>query len=190
MVGMTGPRTIDLTGEAAADARALRDAFGCPWLKPISSPPPAPPAAARAAACRLAPRGPGRRQVLNALVDRTGVDPALVEDVIMGCVMPGRRAGDQRRRATRCWPASCPKACPRTSVDRQCGSSQQALHFAAQAVMSGSDGLRDRRRRREHDARADGHPDLPRKNGFGNYMSPEIEARYPGIQFSQFMAPR
>ena len=75
--------------------------------------------------------------VLDALVDRTGVDPAQVEDVIMGCVM---QAGEQSNNIARnaVLASKLPESVPGTSVDRQCGSSQQALHFAAQAVMSGT----------------------------------------------------
>src|SRR5215510_14006111 len=76
-------------------------------------------------------------QVLSALVQRTNADPALVEDVIMGCVSQvGEQAGNVARNAVLA--ARFPESVPGTSVDRQCGSSQQALHFAAQAVMAGS----------------------------------------------------
>jgi acetyl-CoA C-acetyltransferase len=70
-------------------------------------------------------------------VDRTGVDPAQIEDVIMGCVM---QAGEQSNNVARnaVMASKLPESVPATSVDRQCGSSQQALHFAAQAVMAGS----------------------------------------------------
>ncbi len=76
-------------------------------------------------------------QVLNTLIDRTKIDPAQVEDVIMGCVM---QAGEQSNNIARnaVLASKLPESVPATSVDRQCGSSQQALHFAAQAVMSGS----------------------------------------------------
>jgi len=75
--------------------------------------------------------------VITGLVDRTGVDPAAVEDVIFGCVDTiGPQAGDIART---CWlAAGLPDEVPGTTVDRQCGSSQQAVHFAAQAVMSGT----------------------------------------------------
>ena len=76
-------------------------------------------------------------QVLNALVDRSGIDPAAVEDVIMGCVgQIGEQATDVARNAVLA--SKLPEHVPGTSVDRQCGSSQQAVHFAAQAVMSGT----------------------------------------------------
>src|ERR1700752_3101245 len=75
--------------------------------------------------------------VLAALVERTGVDPAAVEDVIFGCLDTlGPQAGDIARTA---WlAAGLPEEGPGTTIDRQCGSSQQALHFAAQGVMSGT----------------------------------------------------
>jgi acetyl-CoA C-acetyltransferase len=74
---------------------------------------------------------------LTALMDRTGVDPAAVEDVVFGCVDAiGPQAGDIART---CWlAAGLPEEVPGTTVDRQCGSSQQAVHFAAQAVLSGT----------------------------------------------------
>ena len=75
--------------------------------------------------------------VLNELVDRTGMDPARVEDVIMGCVMQvGEQAINVARNAVMA--SKLPESVPGTSIDRQCGSSQQALQFAAQAVMSGT----------------------------------------------------
>ncbi|MCE0766405.1 acetyl-CoA C-acetyltransferase [Pseudonocardia kujensis] len=78
--------------------------------------------------------------VLRELVERTGVDPAAVEDVIMGCVsQTGAQAGDIARTA---WlSAGLPQSVPGVTIDRQCGSSQQALHFAAQGVMSGTQDL-------------------------------------------------
>jgi acetyl-CoA C-acetyltransferase len=74
---------------------------------------------------------------LVALVERTGIDPAAVEDVVFGCVDTiGGQAGDIART---CWlAAGLPEHVPGTTVDRQCGSSQQAIHFAAQAVLSGT----------------------------------------------------
>jgi acetyl-CoA C-acetyltransferase len=75
--------------------------------------------------------------VLNALVKRSGVDPAAVDDVIFGCVDAlGPQAGNIAR--TSWLAAGLPEHVPGVTVDRQCGSSQQALHFAAQAVMSGT----------------------------------------------------
>jgi acetyl-CoA C-acetyltransferase len=74
---------------------------------------------------------------ITAVVERTGIDPAAVEDVYFGCVDAiGPQAGDIART---CWlAAGYPEEIPGTTIDRQCGSSQQAVHFAAQAVMSGT----------------------------------------------------
>ncbi|HUB23664.1 MAG TPA: acetyl-CoA C-acetyltransferase [Streptosporangiaceae bacterium] len=78
--------------------------------------------------------------VLRALVDRTGVDPAAIDDVIMGCVSQiGPQTFDIARNA---WlSAGLPESVPGVTVDRQCGSSQQAVHFAAQGVLSGTQDL-------------------------------------------------
>src|SRR3954447_549640 len=75
--------------------------------------------------------------VLRAIVDRSDIDPMAVEDVFFGCVDTiGPQAGDI---APPCWlAAGLPEEIPGTTIDRQCGSSQQALHFAAQAVKSGT----------------------------------------------------
>ncbi len=75
--------------------------------------------------------------VLKALVARTGIDPGAVEDVIFGCCdTVGPQAGDIART---CWlAAGLPQHVPGVTIDRQCGSSQQAVHFAAQGVMSGT----------------------------------------------------
>ncbi|MGZ4523456.1 MAG: thiolase family protein, partial [Mycobacteriaceae bacterium] len=72
---------------------------------------------------------------LNALIERSGIDPGAVEDVIFGCVDTiGPQAGDIARTA---WlAAGLPDHVPGTTIDRQCGSAQQAVHFAAKAVMS------------------------------------------------------
>jgi acetyl-CoA C-acetyltransferase len=74
---------------------------------------------------------------LRALVERSGIDPSAVEDVVFGSVDTiGPQAGDIART---CWlAAGLPEEVPGTTVDRQCGSGQQAVHFAAQAVMSGT----------------------------------------------------
>ncbi|MGI5256195.1 acetyl-CoA C-acetyltransferase [Streptomyces angustmyceticus] len=78
--------------------------------------------------------------VLTALMARSGADPAAVEDVVFGCLdAVGPQAGDIART---CWlAAGLPEEVPGVTVDRQCGSSQQALHFAAQAVLSGTQDL-------------------------------------------------
>jgi acetyl-CoA C-acetyltransferase len=77
---------------------------------------------------------------IAALVARTGIDPGAVDDVVFGCVDTiGSQAGDIART---CWlAAGLPDHVPGTTVDRQCGSAQQAVHFAAQAVMSGTQDL-------------------------------------------------
>ncbi len=77
---------------------------------------------------------------IKALVDRTGIDPAAVDDVILGCCDTiGSQAGDVARTA---WlVAGLPDHVPGVTIDRQCGSSQQAVHFAAQGVMSGTQDL-------------------------------------------------
>ena len=74
--------------------------------------------------------------VIKGLVERTGIDPGVVDDVVFGCVdTVATQAGDVART---CWlAAGYPEHVPGVTVDRQCGSSQQAVHFAAQAVMSG-----------------------------------------------------
>ncbi len=75
--------------------------------------------------------------VLRALIERNGLDPELVEDVIMGCVMQvGEQAANVGRNAALA--AGFPETVPGTTVDRQCGSSQQAAHFAAQGVIAGA----------------------------------------------------
>ncbi|MDR6523234.1 MULTISPECIES: acetyl-CoA C-acetyltransferase [Variovorax] len=125
-------------------------------------------------------------QVLNALVDRTGADPALVEDVIMGCVdQAGEQSSNIARNAVLA--SKLPESVPATSVDRQCGSSQQALHFAAQAVMSGTMDIVIAAGVESMTRVPMGMPvTLPLKNGLGFYVSPLMAKRYPDVQFSQF----
>jgi acetyl-CoA C-acetyltransferase len=125
-------------------------------------------------------------QVIDALVARSGIDPAAVEDVILGCVSQvGEQATNVARNAVLA--SKLPESVPGTSVDRQCGSSQQALHFAAQAVMSGSmdaviaAGVESMTRVPMFTPNA-----LPAKAGLGTYMSPAMQRRYPGVEFSQF----
>ena len=78
--------------------------------------------------------------ILDALVERSGVDPAAIEDVIVGCVS---QVGEQSFHIGRnmVMASALPDSVPAVTIDRQCGSSQQALHFAAQAVMSGTQDL-------------------------------------------------
>jgi acetyl-CoA C-acetyltransferase len=125
-------------------------------------------------------------KVIDSLLDRSGADPASVEDVVCGCVMQvGQQAVNVARNAVMA--SRLPESVPATSVDRQCGSSQQALHFAAQAVMSGAMdcviamGIESMTR-----VPMGASVMLAMKEGMGTYMSPELQKRYPGIQFSQF----
>ena len=76
-------------------------------------------------------------EILQKLVERNNLDPALIDDVVMGCVM---QVGEQSLNVARSavLAAGWPDTVPGTTVDRQCGSSQQAAHFAAQGVMAGA----------------------------------------------------
>ena len=126
-------------------------------------------------------------KVLDELVHQTGIDPQDVDDVIFGCVdQVGAQSGNLARNAVLA--SSLPESVPGTTVDRQCGSSQQAIHFAAQAVMSGT-----------QDVVIAGGVEVMSmvpigasvKDGFdaghGFPFSAEgIAARYPGVFFSQF----
>ena len=126
-------------------------------------------------------------EVLNALVERTGVDPVAIEDVILGCVT---QAGEQSFAVARnaVLASKLPDSVPAVSIDRQCGSSQQAVHFAAQAVMSGTQDL----------VIAGGVESMTRVPMFSNLslhqkaglgvgpVSARIKARYGVESFSQF----
>jgi acetyl-CoA C-acetyltransferase len=124
-------------------------------------------------------------QVIDALVERTKADPALIEDVIMGCVLQaGEQSGCIGRMAALA--SNLPQAVPGVTIDRQCGSSQQALHFAAQAVMSGTMDC-------VIAAGVESMSRIPmsvsgiyKDAGLGHPMSATIRARYPGPEFSQF----
>ncbi len=125
-------------------------------------------------------------QVIDALVERLNVDPASIDDVILGCV---GQAGEQSNNIARnaVLASKLPESVPGVSVDRQCGSSQQALHFAAQAVMAGSMDVVIAGGVESMTRVPIGLPaTLAYKNGFGSYMSPAMRSRYPGVQFSQF----
>jgi acetyl-CoA C-acetyltransferase len=127
-------------------------------------------------------------KVLDELVDRSGIDPAQIEDVIMGCVSQvGEQSTNVARNAVLA--SNLPESVPGTSVDRQCGSSQQALHFAAQAVMSGTMDVVIAAGVESMSRVPMGSPSiLPKKNGMGYYMSPNIRQRYAEVpDFSQFM---
>ncbi|MGZ5180873.1 MAG: acetyl-CoA C-acetyltransferase [Ramlibacter sp.] len=126
-------------------------------------------------------------EVLDALVERTGVDPAAIDDVLMGCVSQvGEQSTNIARNAVLA--SKLPESVPATSIDRQCGSSQQALQFAAQAVLSGTQdlviaaGVESMSRVPMFTS-----SELPRRNGMGVYMSPRMQQRYPGVEFSQFV---
>ncbi|MGH8324488.1 MAG: acetyl-CoA C-acyltransferase, partial [Steroidobacteraceae bacterium] len=125
--------------------------------------------------------------VLTALVERTGIDPAAIEDVIMGCV---GQVGEQSLHIGRnaVLASRLPDSVPAVSIDRQCGSSQQALHFAAQAVMSGTQdvviaaGVESMTRVPMGTSAA-----LPTKQGIGvGPWSKRIQERYGVDAFSQF----
>ena len=123
--------------------------------------------------------------VLDALVERSGVDPAAVDDVILGCVMQG---GEQAMNIARnaVLASQLPRTVPGTTIDRQCGSSQQALHFAAQAVMSGvndvviAGGVESMTRVPMFSTAL-----LAQKAGMGYYQDCSLRSRYPQ-DFSQF----
>ena len=124
--------------------------------------------------------------VLDDVVGRVDADPGLIDDVIMGCV---GQAGEQSTNVARnaVLSSSLPESVPATSVDRQCGSSQQALHFAAQAVMSGS-----------MDCVIAAGVEMMTRVPMGAAVKPAYEAgyglpygermqqRYPNVMFSQF----
>ena len=124
-------------------------------------------------------------KVIAGLIERAGIDPAAVEDVIMGCACPGAEQGANIGRYA-ALAAGLPENVPGTTVDRQCGSSQQAIHFAAATVMAGvmdvvvAAGVESMTRVPM------GLPwTLPAQHGYGTYRSPAIEALYP-TPFSQF----
>ena len=125
-------------------------------------------------------------QVINELLDRSGADPESIEDVIMGCVgQAGEQATNIGRNAV--LSSRLPESVPATSVDRQCGSSQQSIHFAAQAVMSGTMDCVIAAGVESMTRVPMGTPiSLPFKNDLGFYVSSEMQKRYPNVQFSQF----
>jgi acetyl-CoA C-acetyltransferase len=125
-------------------------------------------------------------RVIDALVERSGIDPARVDDVLLGCVMQvGEQAVNVARNAVLA--SKLPESVPGTTIDRQCGSSQQALHFAAQAVMAGAmdvviaGGVESMTRVPLGSSVA-----LAKQAGMGHYMSPAMKQRYGDIVFSQF----
>ena len=125
---------------------------------------------------------------LDAIVRRTGIDPHAIDDVIMGCVSQGGHQAGQVGRNAVLAATLLPESTPAVTIDRQCGSSQQAIQFAAQAVMSGVQDV----------VIAAGVESMTRvpmgstavfhmKEGLGNYKSPGLERKYPGVNWSQFM---
>jgi acetyl-CoA C-acetyltransferase len=127
-------------------------------------------------------------RVLDAVVERSGLDGGAVDDVIMGCVSQGGQQAMQVGRNAVLATRHLGERTPAVTIDRQCGSSQQAMQFAAQAVMSGTQDV----------VIAAGVESMTRvpmgstamfhaKEGLGTYKSPGLEAKYPGIQWSQFM---
>src|SRR5687768_16123892 len=126
-------------------------------------------------------------EVLNALVDRTGIAPDAIEDVILGCVSQvGEQSFHIGRNAVMA--SRLPDSVPAVSIDRQCGSSQQALHFAAQAVMSGTQDVVIAAGVESKTWVPMGTPVmLPMQAGIGIGPWPQsIKGRYGVDQFSQF----
>ena len=125
--------------------------------------------------------------VLDELIRKTGINPKDVDDVIFGCVdQVGAQAGNLARNSVLA--SSLPESVPGTTIDRQCGSSQQALHFATQAVMSGTQdvviagGVEVMSIVPIGASITDG---MNANHGFP-FNADGIEKRYPGIFFSQF----
>lgn len=125
--------------------------------------------------------------LVDGLVDQVGIYPEQVDDLIFGCVSQNsEQAGNVARNVALA--SKLGESVPGVSVDRQCGSAQQAIHFAAQAVMSGTQDL----------VIAGGVESMSRVPMFSNIgdglekgrgipKSERLEERYPGIEFSQFM---
>ncbi len=124
---------------------------------------------------------------LDALVARSGIDPAGIDDVVMGCVGQGGEQANQIGRNAVLASKLLLQSTPAVTIDRQCGSSQQAIQFAAQAVMSGTQDV----------VIAAGVESMTRvpmgattmlfmKEGMGNSRSPGLAANYPGPGWTQF----
>lgn len=125
---------------------------------------------------------------LDAIMERSGLEAKAVNDVVMGCVSQGGEQAMQVGRNAVLAAKHLGEGVPAVTIDRQCGSSQQAIQFAAQAVMSGTQDV----------VIASGVESMSRvpmgstamlhmKEGLGNYKSPGLEEKYPGIQWSQFV---
>lgn len=126
-------------------------------------------------------------QVLDAVIERSGIPGEAVDDVVMGCVSQGGEQAGQVGRNAVLAAKKLPQSTPAVTIDRQCGSSQQAIQFAAQAVMSGTQDV----------VIAAGVESMTRvpmgstfklfyDAGLGKNKSPGLEEKYPNIQFSQF----
>ena len=124
---------------------------------------------------------------LDALVARSGIDPAGIDDVVMGCVGQGGEQANQIGRNAVLASKLLLQSTPAVTIDRQCGSSQQAIQFAAQAVMSGTQDV----------VIAAGVESMTRvpmgattmlfmKEGMGNSRSPGLAENYPGPGWTQF----
>lgn len=125
--------------------------------------------------------------VLDQIVSRTGIDPAAIEDVIMGCVLQvGEQAFQVGRNAVLA--SSLPVSVPAVTIDRQCGSSQQALQFAAQAVLSGTQDVVIAAGVESMTRVPIGSPiTLAEQAGMGEGpVSPAIRERFQTSAFSQF----
>ena len=125
--------------------------------------------------------------ILDATVDRAGVDPAAIDDVIMGCV---GQAGEQSAHVGRnaVLASKLPQSVPAVTIDRQCGSSQQSIHFAAQAVMSGTQDLVIAAGVESMTRVPMGLPTtLPMQNGMGTPWPESIQQRFGVPMFSQFV---
>lgn len=125
---------------------------------------------------------------IDAILERTGVDPALIDDVIFGCVS---QIGPQTFNIARAsvLASKLPVDVPGVTVDRQCGSGQQAIHFAAQAVMSGNQDMVIAGGVENMSMTPIGSPmAVATKAGMKSpFDGNEISTRYPGVEFSQFV---
>jgi acetyl-CoA C-acetyltransferase len=125
--------------------------------------------------------------VLNALIERTGIDPAAIDDVIAGCVS---QIGEQSCHIGRSMvmASKLPDSVPAVTIDRQCGSSQQSIHFAAQAVMSGTQDLVIAAGVESMSRVPMGTPVfLPLQAGIGSGPWPKsVQDRYGVTEFTQF----
>ena len=126
-------------------------------------------------------------QVLNALVERAGLDPAAIDDVVMGCVgQAGEQAFHVGRNAVLA--SKLPQSVPAVTIDRQCGSSQQSVHFAAQAVMSGTQDVVIAAGVESMTRVPMGTPvTLAMQAGLGSPFPPSIRERFGVAMFSQFV---